>query len=49
MKTPEIDIEELNRLKEQNFQERLDFIRRYADWLKKNPEKAGQAQKKLHN
>ena len=36
MKTPNIDLEELRKMKEENFRQRLEFIDMYADWLKKN-------------
>lgn len=35
MKLPEIDLEELENFKEQNFKERLEFIDKYAEWVKK--------------
>lgn len=35
MKLPEINLKELERLKEQNFKERLEFQDWYVDWLKK--------------
>ena len=38
MKAPEIDLEELERWKEKNFQERLEFLDWYADWMKKHPD-----------
>lgn len=38
-KLPKIDLEELKKLKEENFRERLEFIDRYAEWLKKTPNK----------
>ena len=34
-----IDLEELKRDKERNFQERLKFIDMYVEWLKKTPNK----------
>lgn len=40
MKAPDIDLEELKRMKEENFRQRLEFIDMYADWLKKSEEKA---------
>lgn len=46
MKTPRIDLDELNKFKEQNFKERIDFIRRYAEWLKKTPNKTWSQQQK---
>ena len=36
MKAPEIDLEELKRMKEENFRQRLEFIDFYAEWLKKS-------------
>jgi len=33
MKAPDIDLEKLNKFKEENFKERLKFIDRYADWI----------------
>ena len=35
MKTPEINLKELEEQKKQNFKERLEFIKRYAEWIKK--------------
>ena len=37
MKLPKIDLEELKRFKKQNFKERLEFIDKYAEWVKKSP------------
>lgn len=39
MHTPDIDLKELKRLKESNQKERMRFIKLYADWVKKNPNK----------
>ena len=39
MEIPEIDLEELKKLKEDNFKERLKFIDKYAEWMKKTPNK----------
>jgi len=39
MKTPKIDLEELKKFKEQNFKERLEFIDKYVEWVKKNSNK----------
>ncbi len=36
MKLPKIDLEELKKIKEENFKERLIFIDQYACWVKKN-------------
>lgn len=44
MTTPNIDLEELKKLKEENFKERLEFIEKYAKWVKKNPNKKWSAQ-----
>jgi hypothetical protein len=46
MKAPHIDLEELKKFKEENFKERIDFIRRYAEWLKKTPNKTWSKQQK---
>ena len=37
MKTPHIDLEELKKLKEENFKDRLAFIDKYTEWLKRTP------------
>lgn len=34
MKLPEIDLKELEKAKEQNFRERLEFLDWYAEWVK---------------
>ena len=39
MKLPPIDLKELKRQKEENFKERLEFIEKYAEWVKKGSEK----------
>ena len=39
MKTPKIDLDELKRMKEQNFKEKLTFIDQYADHVKKTSNK----------
>lgn len=36
-KLPNVDIGELQKLKERNFQDRLLFIDRYVEWLKRTP------------
>ena len=33
-KLPKIDLQELRRLKAENFRERLKFIEMYADWVR---------------
>jgi hypothetical protein len=35
MDLPEIDLDQLEKLKEKNFKERLEFQDRYIEWLKK--------------
>jgi hypothetical protein len=42
MKAPNISDKELKQLKEwkkKNFEERMEFIKKYAEWLKKTPNK----------
>ena len=46
MKTPRINLKELNRLKEENFKERLEFIDKYVEWMKKTPNKVWSSQQK---
>ena len=45
-KIPDIDLEELRKFKEQNFKERLEFIKQYAEWVKKTPNKVWSSQQK---
>ena len=48
MKLPKIDLKELERFKDKNFKDRLDFIDKYVSWLKKKTNKEwSSAQKKL--
>jgi hypothetical protein len=48
MKVPKIDLEELRKLKEDNFKDRLKFIDEYVKWLKKSPNKQrGSEQKEI--
>lgn len=50
MRTPNIDLEELKKFKEQNFKERLEFITKYADWVKmKTNKRWSSEQKKIIN
>lgn len=35
MKTPNIDLKELKKIKDENFRERLQFVEKYAQWVKK--------------
>ncbi len=39
MKFPKIDLKELEKFKKENFRERLEFIDKYAEWLKKTDNK----------
>ena len=36
IKTPNINLDELKKFKEINFKERLEFIEKYTEWVKKN-------------
>jgi hypothetical protein len=46
MKLPDIDLEELEKLKKDNFKERLEFINKYAEWLKKKTNSKWSSQQK---
>ncbi len=46
MKTLNIDLKELEKLKKDNFRERLEFIDKYVDWLKKTPNKKWSSEQK---
>jgi len=46
MKLPKINIKELKKQKEENFRARLEFIDRYAEWVKKTPNKKWSSQQK---
>jgi hypothetical protein len=46
MRTPKIDLEELKRIKEENFKERLEFIDKYTEWLKKKSNKKWSSEQK---
>lgn len=46
MKIPDIDLEKLKKLKEKNFQDRLEFIKKYANWMKKTPNKKWSSEQK---
>jgi len=39
MKLPEIDLKELDKIKEEILKERLEFNKKYVEWLKKTPNK----------
>jgi hypothetical protein len=50
MKLPEINLKELEKAKEENFRERLEFQERYVEWLKKTGNvKWSSAQKSIIN
>ena len=36
MNVPEINLEDFEKQKKQNFKERLEFIDKYVEWVKKN-------------
>ncbi|MDP2973484.1 MAG: hypothetical protein Q8N60_00390 [Candidatus Diapherotrites archaeon] len=38
-KLPKIDLKELKKEMELNRQQRLEFVKQYAEWLKKTPNK----------
>ncbi len=46
MRTPRIDLNELQKLKEENFKERLEFIEKYVEWMKKTSNKTWSSQQK---
>ncbi len=46
MKLPEINIKELEKLKQDNFKERLKFLDKYGEWLKKTRNKEWSSQQK---
>ena len=46
MKIPDVDIEKLEKFKEKNFKERLEFLKKYTEWLKKTPNKKWSSQQK---
>ncbi len=50
MKLPKINLEELEKAKEENFRERLEFIDRHVDWMKSTTNiKWSSAQKSIVN
>jgi hypothetical protein len=50
MKVPEINLEELEKIKEENFRERLQFQDRYIQWMKNTDNaKWSTAQKSIVN
>lgn len=46
MNLPIIDLEKLKKLKEDNFKERLEFINKYTNWIKKNSNKKWSSEQK---
>jgi len=46
MKLPKIDLKELKKIKEENFKERLKFIDKYSEWVKKNQDKKWSSQQR---
>ncbi len=46
MKLPKIDLKELKQMKKDNFKARLEFIDKYAEWVKKTPNKEWSSQQK---
>ena len=46
MSLPTINLEELRKLKEDNFKERLKFIDSYTNWLKTNSNKKWSSEQK---
>jgi len=46
MKIPKIDLKELEKMKQDNFRERLEFIEKYVEWIKKTSNKEWSSQQK---
>jgi len=46
MRLPNINIKELEKIKEDNFKDRLKFIEKYADWVKNNSIKKWSSEQK---
>lgn len=46
MKDIDINLEELEKFKKQNFKDRLKFIEEYASWVKRTPNKVWSSQHK---
>jgi hypothetical protein len=46
MRTPRINLKELKKLKEENFRERLEFIDKYVEWMKRSSNKTRSPQQK---
>ncbi len=47
MKILNIDVEKLKKFREKNFKERLEFIDKYAEWVKKQPNKKWSSQQNV--
>ena len=47
MKTPNINLEELKKQKEENFKDRMDFVKKYAEWVKKTKNSEWSKQQKV--
>jgi hypothetical protein len=43
---PKINLKELEKFRERNFKERLEFIDKYAEWMKKTSNKKWSSQQK---
>ena len=46
MKTPKINLKELKKQKEENFKQRLEFNKKYVEWLRKTQNKEWSRQQK---
>jgi hypothetical protein len=46
MRTRRINLKELEKLKEENFRERLEFMDKYVEWMKKTSNKTWSSQQK---
>ena len=46
MKIPDINLKELKKFKDDNLKDRLEFINKYAHWLKKRSNKEWSSQQK---
>jgi hypothetical protein len=46
MKFPDVDLKELEKLKQKNIEARLKFIEKYAEWLKKRSDKEWSSEQK---
>lgn len=46
MRIPKINLKELRKMKEKNFQERLEFIDAYARWVKSQPNRKWSSRQK---